>query len=196
MFWGYLLAFAVIPVAPLIRAPVQMKEELEERCGEYLMKWERRKALIKEINARRTSMVNGTQDNKKYTLLPIGENVLEMQWSCYLEHLASDALNKTKDRCPTEPPTPNGMTGFFDYRGKIEGDVGLDIMKHWLSEIDRTKMPLNEHWQSPVWYRGVNRNYSNLVRHDSWRIGCAELQCNGEKTAMFCLADKPYVELH
>ncbi|KAL6726634.1 hypothetical protein Aduo_008587 [Ancylostoma duodenale] len=195
MFWAYLLAFAVAPAVPLTRAPLQIVEELKENCHEYKMGMSRRSALVNEINARRTSMVNGKQRNGRYTLLPIGENVLEMKWSCRLEWLALEALNRTKDKCPTEwPEAPNGTTGFFDYRDHVEeGDIGLNIMKQWLSEIDKTKMPLNEHWKSPVWYRGVNRNYSNLVRYDSPRIGCAELECKG-KHAMFCLTDKPPLE--
>ncbi|RCN45893.1 hypothetical protein ANCCAN_08058 [Ancylostoma caninum] len=65
-------------------------------------------------------------------------------------------------------------------------------MELWLSEIERTSMYVDP-TLSFVLYENLNRNYSNLVRYNTYGIGCAGRFCTNamDQFNIFCLTNKP-----
>ncbi|EYC17589.1 hypothetical protein Y032_0030g2156 [Ancylostoma ceylanicum] len=71
---------------------------------------EKSKSFVKKINDRRRLMVQGKQKNGRLpSFLPLGENVVEMEWSCGLEKLAISALKN----CSQSVAVPKGKKGFL-----------------------------------------------------------------------------------
>ncbi|EYC06236.1 hypothetical protein Y032_0077g1096 [Ancylostoma ceylanicum] len=68
-----------------------------------------------------------------------------------------------------------------------------DPMDLWLSEINSTSIDLHHHPEAYVQCREnitQLRNYCNLVRYEASRIGCAEKECDGNRTVL-CLTNMP-----
>ncbi|EYC17572.1 hypothetical protein Y032_0030g2143 [Ancylostoma ceylanicum] len=175
----------LVAVLPLSTALHQGRVKPPAECEATEIKFPRHDEYVKKINKYRKLMIEGNQRNgQRFRNLPMGENVLEMEWSCDLEKKAIAAFDNT---CPTQPPgAPTNTTGFFVYQNETDEDP-MDL---WLSEINRTHLDLHEHPEAPVRCHGKNPNYCNLVRYDAARIGCAEKDCSGKKST-FCLIDRP-----
>ncbi|EYC12972.1 hypothetical protein Y032_0045g1192 [Ancylostoma ceylanicum] len=117
-------------------------------------------------------------------------------WDCNLEKEAKALLGSTcRD---DEPKAPKGRTGVFsriDIQG-IEPELMSAVWDDWMKQIEKFAVSDDAISDEKVVYKDHNKNlreYLNLMRHSTTKIGCADVLCLGKdlnKYRAFCLTDK------
>ncbi|KAL6732244.1 hypothetical protein Aduo_003024 [Ancylostoma duodenale] len=164
--------------------------------------------VLSHINDQRYRLLSGQQLNgpwqgrDKWTKetqgygkpLPKGKTMNALKWSCDLEKQAKAALNP---KCTSDQPkTPAKKTGVF-YRMDIDWEEPelTSAAWAWTKEIDESAVSSNAISNKAVTFKdSALREYLNLMRSSTTKIGCAEVLCkeNGmNKYRAFCLTDKP-----
>ncbi|KAL6732268.1 hypothetical protein Aduo_003044 [Ancylostoma duodenale] len=163
--------------------------------------------VVGHINDQRYKLLRGLQLNgpwqgkDKWTAetqgygkkLPTGKTMNKLEWSCNLEKRAKAALDpKCTD---VEPNDPQGKTGLFY---KMDIDWGVPELTSaawaWMEQIEKFAVSDDAISDKQVTFKDhALREYLNLMRPSTKRIGCAEALCveNGvNKYRAFCITDK------
>ncbi|EPB78970.1 hypothetical protein ANCCEY_01925 [Ancylostoma ceylanicum] len=130
------------------------------------------------VNDLRWSLINGTQRNgPNGTIMPKPEWLGEVMWNCSLER---EAIHLLEYECSRKALVTSDRTVLLI---SVTGDRQspfVSAMRVWTNELNKTAMEKSAIGNDSVTYDGnvLLRDYANLARANTTRIGCAQKSCS------------------
>ncbi|EYC09212.1 hypothetical protein Y032_0061g3212 [Ancylostoma ceylanicum] len=181
--WLWTEIFWIVFVLNVLRVSLA-KEDL---CpAENPVSYARRNLMVYDHNIYRLRIAQGVAINNRSNPLPRGSNIYSVEWSCYLEILASLAVRD----CPNKMAA-NSLYALNYEHIESTDDYYLDnpyhlALKKWVYAVRDNSFSSNATFEGG----GELLPFTNMVRANTTHIGCSQRRC-GKTAAVACFYDSP-----